>query len=60
MEDKVVEAVGSAVVKVGRLADLFRSKVQVPVIARVKLVRRDADGNLLEERVVELGDGDDR
>lgn len=56
-EEKIVEGVGHARVDMQKLFRRALAEGMKPQIARVHLVRRDAQGNVIEEKVI---DGDDR
>jgi hypothetical protein len=56
MENKIVEAVGNGRANLrAALAELSNAKVGAS-IGSVKIERKDADGNILEVRIVTYGD----
>jgi hypothetical protein len=54
MNEKIVESVGRGTV---RLGEALRAIAQPPEITRVRVVKRDADGNVIEDVTVEYRDG---
>lgn len=56
MEQKIVESVGRGTVCAGAL----RALVAAPEITKVRVVKRDAEGNVTEDVTMEVRDGNDR